>query len=1180
MFFFTTPKTGCTGITHFLNSSSWKYYSKQIMRISCIVFALMFTSCTMLLALSVKSQDMSKIEVNLAFENVPIINALKVIERQTTFRFVFHKSLLNEITPRSLSKGTYTLEQALNKLLDNTGFSYKQVNENLLIVPAEKMSQDLSNDETPAESGTIGGVVTDSKGQVMPGVSIKLEGAITQIRISDANGKYAFNNLHPGNYTVTFLYIGYTKTVKQIVLAKNQVLEFNVSLSQETNGLEEVVVVGYGSMKKALLSGAQTTINAEQIGRTINTTVEQAIQGRSAGVYVTQNSGQPGGSMSINIRGVNSVNGTNEPLYVIDGVQNQPGLPSYGPTSSVNPLAGLNPSDIETIDILQGPSATAIYGSRATNGVVLITTKRGKAGDMKIGYTYGATLQSRPKTLPVMNLMEFATMVNEMLPGNPTDPELIDPSILGAGTNWQEALFKNSMLSKHQLMLSGGSEKTTFYLSGEYFKQDGVAIGSAFDRYNLRLNLDNKARSWIKLSSNINVNQTKEKLTSTADKVITDAIQLAPKIPVRNADGTWGGPEDRPDGQDEYYPINPVAIASLTTNDLLRRGATGGLSAEANVVKGLIFRTSLNGSISYSTFDRFVPTYKIGSRFNDVATLSVTDNQSTYVAFNQLLQYNRNFKKHALGLMASHESQLSTYRSLSGARQGFVTNDIPDLNIGNAVGATNGGGRGDWAQESYFGRLNYAYHNKYILQAAVRSDGSSNFGSNNRWGVFPSASVAWRVSQEPFMKHVSFISDLKLRYEVGITGNQGSRGIFAEMNTVHTPWGSGFNVSRYGNEDLKWEETRTNNFGFNLSVLKNRIDLEGDFYFKQTDNMLMVNPLPNYMGTYGQGSIGSPIVNIGSLNNRGFGITLNAVVIDRKNFNWKLNFNISRFKTKLTKLNTDAAFMDRGMLGLTERSVVGQVPWLMYGYVYDGIFQSVEEINKSAIPVSSNGSRLPVQRISGVYVGDIKYKDLNADGKIDDRDQRFIGNPWPKFTGGFTNSISYKNFDLSVLLTGTFGNDIYNAVRVTNTQPVNIYTGRNMLKETFNYARIAFDAANNPYLTNPSTNIPRVTWGSDVNGNTRSTGRLIEDGSYLRIKNVQLGYTLSKELLARQSFVKGATFSVAVQNLHTFTKYTGYDPEIGNFVGPDAVSGNQLTGLDGGRYPLTRMFNFNVSINF
>ncbi len=1180
MFFFTTPITGCIRINHFSKNSSWKYYSKQIMRISCIAFALMFTSCTVLFALSVKSQDISKIEVKLAFENEPIFSALKAIERQTTFRFVFHKSLLNEITPRSLPKGTYTLEQALAKLLDNTGLSYKQVNENLLIVSAETKAPDLVVDEVIAESGTISGVVTDTKGQIMPGVSVKLEGAANQTRISDAKGKYAFNNLPPGTYMVTFLYVGYTKAIKQVQLAKDQAIEFNVSLTQESNGLEEVVIVGYGSMKKALLSGAQTTITSEQINKTINTTVEQAIQGRSAGVYVTQNSGQPGGAMSINIRGVNSINGTNEPLYVIDGVQSQPGLPSYGPTSSVNPLAGLNPSDIETIDILQGPSATAIYGSRATNGVVLITTKRGKAGEMKIGYTYGVTVQSRPKTLPVMNLREHAIMVNEMLPGNPTDPELIDPSILGNGTNWQEALFKNSMLSKHQLMLSGGNDKTTFYLSGEYFDQDGVAIGSAFDRYNLRLNLDSRARSWIKLSTNINVNQTKEKLTSTADKVITDAIQLAPKIPLKNADGTWGGPEDRPDGQDEYYPINPVAIANLTTNDLLRRAATGGLSADVNVLKGLTFRTTLNGSVSYSTFDRFVPTYKIGSRSNDVATLSVGDNQNTYVNFNQLLQYNRSLKKHALGLMASHESQVSNYRALSGARQGFVTNEIPDLNIGNAVGATNGGGRGDWAQESYFGRLNYAYDNKYILQAAIRSDGSSNFGANNRWGVFPSGSVAWRVSEEAFMKRLTFISDFKLRYEVGITGNQGSRGIFAEMNTVHTPWGSGFNVSRYGNEDLKWEETKTNNFGFNLSVLKNRIELEGDFYYKNTDNMLMVNPLPNYMGTYGQGSIGSPIVNIGSLNNRGFGLTLNALVVNKKELNWKLNLNVSRFKTKLTKLNTDAAFIDRGMLGLTERSVVGQVPWLMYGYVYDGIFQSVEEINSSAIPVSSNGSRLPVQRISGVYVGDIKFKDLNGDGIIDDRDQTFIGNPWPKFTAGFTNSISYKGFDLSILLIGTFGNDIYNAIRVTNTQPINIYTGRNMLSETFNYARIAFDSAGNPYLTNPETNIPRVTWGSDVNGNTRSTGRLIEDGTYVRIKNVQLGYTLSKDLLARQSFVKGASFSVAVQNLATFTKYKGYDPEIGNFVGPDAVSGNQLTGLDGGRYPLTRMFNFNVSVNF
>ncbi len=1036
-------------------------------------------------------------------------------------------------------------------------------------------ARDFKWDQVPAVSVTLTGKTVDESGAPVPGVTISEKGT-TNHSISKENGTFSIT-VKSSKAVLLISHIGYT--TKEVKV--NNQTDLTISLSGNSTNLNDVVVIGYGSMQKSNLSSAQTSIKADQIEKTVNTTVEQAIQGRSAGVYVTQNSGQPGGGMSVNIRGISTINGSTEPLYVIDGVQSQPGTLSYGPMSSVNALSGLNPADIETIDILQGPSATAIYGSRASNGVVLITTKRGKSGDMKVGYNYGYSLQAKPKPIATMTLQQYAVMMNEMLSNAPLDPEFIDPSILGKGTDWQEALFKTAALHKHQLSVSGGNDKTTLYLSGEYFDQDGVARGSGFKRYNFRLNIDNKTRKWLKLGANLNFNQTNEKLTSTQNSVISTAIQIAPHIPVTNPDGSWGGSEDRADGKDEYFPINPVALASLVKNDLNKRAANLGLNAEITLLKGLIFRATANGSINYSTFQSFTPTYTLGSRTNDVAVLNVWDNQSTYYNLNQLLQYNHTIKKHVFGVMASHEAQASTYKALQGSRSGFVTNALPDLNVGNPTGATNGGGNGDWAQESYLGRINYTYNNKYIFQAVIRTDGSGNFGDNKKWGTFPSASAAWRVSEEPFMKGIKFINEFKIRLETGRTGNQGSRSIYAELNAVATPWGAGFYVGRYGNMDLLWEQTRTDNIGLNLSLFNNRIQLEADYYSRGTSNMLMPLVLPGYMGTIGAGSIAPPTYNVGSLNNKGFGITLNATVVNEKRFSWKTNFNISSFKTKITKFNANSAYMDRSVQGLTQRSIVGEAPWLMYGYVYDGIFQTIEEINNSPIPLAANGTRLPVKRTSGVYIGDIKYKDLNGDKVIDERDQTYIGNPWPKFTAGFTNTFSYGDFDLSVLLIGTFGNDIYNQVRVANTLPDNIYTGRNMLLETYGYARIISDGSGKEILANPGGNIPRVTWGSDVNGNsTRRTNRFIEDGTYIRIKNVQLSYTVPKEILSGQHVVKSAVISFGVQNLYTFTKYKGFDPEIGNYVGPDVVDAKQLIGLDAGRYPLTRMYNFNVGVNF
>lgn len=1026
---------------------------------------------------------------------------------------------------------------------------------------------------------TVTGKVTSaSDGQGLPGVNIMIKGT-TDGAFTNNDGEFTVQAAD--NDVLVISFIGF-QTQEIPVGNKTRI---NVSLKDDQKVLDEVVVVGYGEMKKSDLTSAHVSVGAKEIEKTVNTTIEQAIQGRAAGVYVTQNTGQPGGGISVNIRGINSINGSNEPLYVIDGVQMQPGNTSYGSTSSTNPLASLNPSDIESVDILQGPSATAIYGSRGTNGVVLITTKRGKAGEMKINYQHLYSIQDKPKPLAVMNLRQYAQMTNEIRQqtGATPIPEFQDPSILGEGTNWQKAIFKTAPLKKHQLSLSGGAEKTTFYLSGEYFNQEGVALGSSFDRYSMRLNVDNQTRSWLKIGTNLAVSQTNEQLASTQENVILTALEMAPHIPVRNPNGTWGGADERNGASVQFTPLNPIAMANLVDNRLQRRTAIGGLNAEVKLIKGLVFRTALNGNVGINNTHYFIPSYQLGGRTNPTADLRKSASNNAYWNWNQLLQYSTKIGRHDIGVMANHEAQASSYEYMNGQRLGFVSNDLPELNLGNPQGQTNAGGRGHWAMESYMGRANYSFADRYIVQAAFRADGSANFGANNRWGYFPSASAAWRISQEAFMQNIPAISELKLRVETGLTGNQGSgQGIFGPLSSVPTPWGSGFILSRYANPDLQWESTLTNNIGFNLNLFKNRIQLEGDFYVKKTDNLLMDNPLPDYMGTSGFGRIAPPVVNIGALENRGWAFSINTVNIDKGGFNWNTNFNVSGFRTKITQFYSETAILDRlawYMSNWTQRSVVGQAPWLFYGYIEEGIFQSREEIEASAIP-ARNGVRLPVDEQTGVWVGDIKYKDLNGDGLIDERDQTFIGNPWPKATFGMTNNFSWKGFDLSILLTGSYGNDVYNYLRFINERPNNINLGRNLMANAYNYARVATNEQGEPYLLNPGTDVARIT-ATNANGNgQRFTQKYVEDGSYIRIKNVTLGYSLPKSLVSRQNVIQGVRLSTGVQNLYTFTKYSGFDPEVGAYVGREAQVSSQSIGLDYGRYPLTPVYTFSVSVDF
>ena len=1038
-----------------------------------------------------------------------------------------------------------------------------------------------------AQEKKISGTVKDEAGTPLAGATVSIKNSRVST-VSDLEGTFSLT-LPAGAKTLVITYVGHG--TRELSIGNN--VTFSVTMHTTTSNLNEVVVIGYGNAKKANLTVAQSTVTSKDIEKTVNTTIEQALQGRSAGVYVTQNSGQPGGGMSVNIRGLSSL-GRTQPLYVVDGVQIQSSEDvSFGSSSSSNSLAGLNPADIDDIQILQGPSATAIYGARGTNGVILITTKRGKSGDFKINYTYQYSLQTPPQHLDVMNLQQYAQMVNEFhsLAGGTTPEEFLDPSLLGEGTDWQDELFNNAAMNKHQVSLSGGSNHTTYYLSGEYLTQEGVAEGSGFDRYSFRLNLDNKPREWLTIGANLSINQTKEILTTTnygdaQSPLIANALQLTPQIPVTNLDGSWGG-SDPVNGANQYAPVNPLAIASLIKNDNSRRQFLGGLNLGFTIAKGLVFRTSFNGNIGSGNSTYYTPTYNIDQwHYNTLASLQSGTYSTWYWNWNQLLEYSRQIDKHNFTVMATHEAQESEWKALSAGRTGFLTNDIFDVNAGNPTSATNGGGTYPWSMESYLGRVNYNYDNRYILQGSFRRDGSPYFGPEKRWGNFPSVSVAWRVSQEKFF-NIDFISELKLRFETGLTGNQGTgSGIYAPLNTGATPWGTGFLPSTFTNPKLGWEETKTDNVGINIGMLNNRINVEADYYVKNTDNLILGASLPWYMGTNGSpGSVGAPLVNAGSLRTKGVNFTITSVNIQNNDFRWETNFNISHFKTEVTSLNSENAFIERTswwMNNWTQRASIGSEPWLFRGYIAEGLFQSVDEIAKSALPVDNQGNPRPIDPTTGIWVGDVKYRDINSDGKIDVNDITDIGNPWPDLSFGFTNTLSYKNFEMSILFTGTSGNDIYNYIAAANSNPNNVYLSRNLLIESMEYAKLTDDGSGKPSLTNPGTNVPRITNNTVANENNhgKTSDRFVEDGSYIRLKNVSLSYNVPGNVLGYTKVIKGLRATLGAQNVFTITNYKGYDPEVGAYVGQGSSAQNQAIGIDFGRYPLTPMFVATVSVNF
>ena len=1037
-----------------------------------------------------------------------------------------------------------------------------------------------------AQTVDVEGTVTDAAtGDEIIGATVKVKGTATGA-ITDFNGHYRIKA--KAGETLEFTYVGYKTQQARVQKAGT----INIQLAEDVAMLDQVVVVGYGVMKRSDLTGAVSSIGEEQIKQGVNTNIEQAMQGRIAGVMVTQNSGSPGGGISVQVRGINSLNG-NEPLYVIDGI-----AVSGQTDGNSSALSGLNPSDIVSLEVLKDASATAIYGSRASNGVVIITTKRGQAGKPTLTYEGYVGWQQLPSQLNVMNLTQYAEYhtIRAKLMGWGESYEYRDPSLFTEGTDWQDVLFQTALMHNHQVGISSGTDNMHYALSGGYLDQDGIAIGSSFNRKSFRANFDTNITNWLQVGMNGYFANTDRTVTFEETNAIQTALNQYPDVAPYNPDGTLGFGETH----DFQYQSNPLFEASMKDNWRKNNQLDYNFFANINPVKGLNLRVEYGGSRSWGNNLYFTPDYSYGNVVVE-SELTKTEVRNTYESFKQYATYDFDpLRGHHLQLMAGHESQEGSWGNISASRNGYISSAVKSLAVGKADTSTNSEQGGDWAIESYYGRLNYNLLDKYLLTATLRADGSSNFDKGSKWGWFPSAALAWRVSQEQFLQDVDWLDNMKLRLGWGHVGNQSTPGYAygVAMANVATAWGTGYYPANFPNKSLKWETTNAWNVGLDLNLLGGRIEFIIDAYLKKTDNLLLEAALPMYLVPSETWNGMTPQwENTGSIENKGVEFTLNTVNLKKKDLEWRTGITLSLNRNKVTKLNSESAMLPGTMSdGATyTMSKVGEPVGRFYGYNVIGMFTCEDDFYQKnhlgEFMLNADGSRLPVARPadgngdmydiapSSIWVGDYIFEDVNKDGIINEQDRKYIGDPTPDFTFGINNVITWKNVELSFFLNGSVGNDVYNYVRQRHTDPMG---WGNKMADVADYAHVEMRDPNgsltdlsNVYLANPSTvKVQRITAnGQNMNDNNRVSSRFVEDGSYIRLKTLSLAYNLPAKWL-KPLKIDWVQVYGNVQNLFTICGYKGYDPELGS------INQNvKLQGLDNYRYPSQRIFNFGLKVS-
>lgn len=1158
---------------------------------------------------------------------VTLNQAFDALAKQFQVNFSYEAGLLDkkysDVSVEQISKEG--LEASIDRLLSNTDLRCEQINnEYYVIYPVKKKNRFLNailpevfrpverNELALQRSITIssiaqnitvkGTIIDQATNEALPGVNIVVDGT-TLGTTSDVNGKFAIE-VPNGNSVLIFSYVGYL-TEKIAVQGRT---EINLGLVPDVEKLEEVVVIGYGTAKKSDLSGASVSVSGDKLKSNVGANLDQALQGRAAGVTAIQTSGQPGSGVSIRIRGQGTLNANAaEPLYVVDGVPIQNvsqsshaiglGQLGNGSVSTVSGLSSINPADILSMEILKDASATAIYGSRGANGVVLITTKRGKAGDAKFTYDFNYGIQEQVKRIDVMNLREFAQYSNDYAAetqGREPRVELMDPSLLGEGTDWQNAVFRRAPIQSHQISASGGTEKARYFVSGSYFSQDGTVIGSEFNRFTGRVNLDSELKSWFKLGTNLMFSRADERLglNNSDEGIISIALRSSPDVPIYNTDGTFSGDER----EGSAGQINPIGKALDEELLLKRTNFTGNIYTEITLIKGLTWRTEASSNIGTSNAYTFLPTFQYGTVKNTTNSASHQTNQNLFWELKNYVTYSKQLGKHDITAMAGQELSESSWEYLRGSSTGLSSNDIHQPGLGDPKTMTIGSGKGSGAMASFFGRMNYAFNDKYYATYTFREDGSSNFGPKNRWAPFHSFSGSWRISNESFMNGIkSVVSNLKLRVGWGQTGNANIGGYLwgASISKMPSGLGQGFRQTNIANPYIMWEKQEMTNLGLDLGVLDNRIELVLEVYDKTSTDMLMDMQLPSYMGTSGNGSIrlNPPKGNFGKIQNKGLEISLNTHPF-RGNFSWDNELQLTFNKNKLLGLTGTPAANILGygqwtdVVSLTN---IGEALYNFYGYKVVGVYQDKQDILNSPKPKKypADGN---FNRDNTVWPGDLKFADLSGpdgvpDGVIDDYDRTNIGSPLPKFTFGFNNVVRYKNFEFIVFINGSYGNKVMNYVgrslsamesmwgnqlqivvdrtKLEAIDPDKVYTDGNAWYRDIDNIRVA----------NPGAELPRSI-GGDPNDNTRISDRYIEDGSYLRFKNISFAYNVPKKFLLRTKLESLRVYA-NIQNMWTITKYTGFDPEIGA-----SQTNNNVYGLDNGRYPSPRIYTFGVNVSF
>ncbi len=1052
-------------------------------------------------------------------------------------------------------------------------------NRNHIIFLALLLICSLKTAKAQESEATVTGVVTDAlTGDPLIGANVHIKGT-TRGMITGTEGAFSINVAGFDNPVLVFSYIGYEK--KEIEVSGRSKLD--VELEQDITDLDEIQVIGYGVQKKRVVTGSISSIDAEEISRSASSGLDQALQGKSAGIFVTQNSNAPGGGVSIRIRGIHSTTGGNEPLYVVDGV---PVSNSNDFVSVVNggqggsPLTAINPEDIESIEILKDASAAAIYGTRAAAGVVLITTKKGQKGESKIDFNSYFGVQEITKKIDLTNAREFALLDNEIRANaqKPLNNELFNPERLGVGTNWQDQIYTKGSLQNYNLRVTGGSDKSTYMLSGNYHQNKGVVKNSGFRRYSFRINTDNKINDWIKAGNNFTYTNIHEDYVITDSDTwgaISNALRQMPTVPVFLDNGKYGGMVEVFD----YTVRNPVAITDEWKQDIEKNYVLGDVNLEITPMENLTFRSVLGLEYKAGMQSFFQPEDIGGGLVDEINIKKEYRNSRQKLLYDNILTYAGKINEsHNYSIMLGTSFQHWKGEGINASGQEFPSNS-PDWDLSMSTNGTRNAGGSTWsgAYVSQFGRITYDYKNKYLFTSNIRRDGSTKFGPKKRHGVFPSFSAGWRFTDENFAERFrNILTDGKLRFGYGLVGSD-AIGSFRYLSllssfeyTLNGQTVKGYAPKSLENPGIQWESSEQYSLGADLSFLRNKITLVLDYYLKNTTGMLIPMPVPATSGIYpkvpsnqGQLSQAFPIVNIGEVVNEGIELEL-VYKKAEGSFHYSLGTNFSYMKNEVTDMGYEGnAFNSYRFAGTTvTRTEVGQPIGSFYGYVTDGIFQNYDEIaehadqgNTDSYTYDRNLDPSPHRYTSP---GDIRFKDLNMDGVINEQDRTFIGSPFPDFIYGLNLGANYRNFSISLFLQGVIGSEIMN---------LNRYFSEGMV----GFGNFSTDAMNRWTTEEPDQDFPRAIM-TDPNDNIRISDRWMESGDYARVKSIQLSYSIPSPLLQRWK-MRSLSIYITGKNLITITNYSGYDPDIGSFQG-----NAQESGVDMGRYPLSRTLLFGINI--